>query len=180
MQQPGITPPDGLRLPPGFQTPPEIVPKPYDPVTNPLSSFLPESDQELGTGGESVALVPLPDENTLANLDGTVDWGTNLPSLGEDLKEVQVSDAAAEALGLTGFTSNFDETAFLPGVTDENILAFTNTDPLGGDSFSTINNVDSGFVALGGSLDDFSIPVDDGSSFVASNTIDGNYEDFYS
>ena len=173
-----MTPADGLRLPPGFQTLPDYLPRPYEPVTNP-SSLLPASDQELGTGGDSVALVPLPDENTLTSLDGTVDWGTNLPSLDGTPQEVQVSDAGAEALGLTGFTSNFDETALSPGVTDENLLAFTNSDPLGGDTFSTTDNVGSGFVALGGSLDDSNIPADDGN-FVASNDVDGNYEDFYS
>lgn len=42
----------------------------YVPVTNP-SSFLPESEQQPGTGGDSVALLPLTDENLPIDQSGT-------------------------------------------------------------------------------------------------------------
>lgn len=180
-----------MHLLPGTQSLPDYLPKPYDPVTNP-SSFLPGSEQELGVSGDSVALVPLPDENTPTDPAGTVDLGATLPSLDRigdlgatlpsfdinNLQQMHVDDEAAAALGIVGYTGNAEPVPFSFGDTSESQLAFTNSDPLGGDTFSTTNNQDPGLVGLGTTLADFSNP--DGDNFVASNNFGVGYEDFLS
>lgn len=123
-------------------------------MTNPFGS-LPGSEQE--TDGESVALVPLPDDNTTTDLTGTTDLGITLPSIDDPSQIAQLTQGIADGTGFTGFNDNTEITAFSPGVTDENLLAFANSDPLGSDTFSLTNSQEVGDVALGGSLDDFSL-----------------------
>lgn len=167
-----------IHLPNDYQVnPPGAVQPPYAPVTNPAvppQGALPDSEQQLGAGFGSVALEPLPDGSNPTG--GTVDLSATLPPLDNTPQPLQVSDAAAEALGITGFTGNNVNTDISFDATNENQLAFLNSDPLGGDIYTTTENSDPGLVNLGTSLADYSIP--DGGNFVASNNAGGNYEDF--
>lgn len=175
--------PDVIHLEDGYQVlPPGAVEPNYGPKTNPLyppQGALPETEQEIGAGFGSVALVPLPDGTNPT--DGTIDLGATLPSLDVVPPTFEVSDAAAAALGVVGWNGNTNvNTDFSFDATNENQLAFVNADPLGTDTYSTTQNSDPGLVNLGTSLADFNIPTD-GGNFVASNDLDGgNYQDFLS
>jgi hypothetical protein len=208
-QLPAVSP-DSIRLPQGYQNNPDIVPNPYDPVTN-KESFLPTDNPDvLGLGGEFIAGLPDSSGSNPGDFVGTEAAGTGQvtvalspdnSNLGAGEFIIPDNPAASTdgtfqlALGPEPNLTNPDSfgsaelggtgselTAFAPESTENNQFDF-NTLPNDSAQVATLGGIsfDGGAVTNSGSDFTAFAPVDENSnSFVANAGSSPDYEGFIS